>query len=92
MGSLVVRLKVLPSEVGLDLNRVRTLIEASLPVGMSIISHGEEPIAFGLVALILNIELEEKEGMMERLENAVRGAPSVSQIDVLGVSRKSAKL
>jgi translation elongation factor EF-1beta len=52
----------------------------------------DEPIAFGLVAVIVDIQIDEKEGLMDALEGAVRSSDLVSQADVIGVSRDSTSL
>ncbi|MEM1525445.1 MAG: elongation factor 1-beta [Nitrososphaerales archaeon] len=92
MKFLIVKLKVFPVDVGINLNEMAESIQKNLPKGMEIVSKYEEPIAFGLSALILNIKLEEKEGVMEALEKAVKSSKYVSEIQVIGVSTYSTHL
>ena len=48
----------------------------------------EEPVAFGLVALIAHVVLpEDAAGQMDRVEEAIRGVDQVSEIEVLRVGR-----
>jgi len=48
----------------------------------------EEPIAFGLVALIAHVVMPENvEGIMDRVEEAIKSVELVSEIQVLKVIR-----
>ncbi len=53
-------------------------------------SSKEEPIAFGLVALIADFVTDDKAGAMEEIENAIRSSDLVGEFEVLGASRISA--
>ncbi|MFQ6134736.1 MAG: elongation factor 1-beta [Nitrososphaerales archaeon] len=92
MSSLIARLKILPTDAGIKSSDIVESIREKLPEGMVVKNETEEPIAFGVVASILDIQFEEKEGEMDALEKAVRSSPLVSQVDVIGVSRVSASL
>ncbi len=50
----------------------------------------EEPIAFGLVALIADIVTDDEAGAMDAVEDAVRSSSLVGEFEVLGTSRISA--
>lgn len=90
--SLIVKLRILPTDAGLKSKEVYESFKNKMPTGMVVKNLAEEPIAFGLEASILDIQLEEKDGALEALEEAVRSSSLVSQVDVVGVSRGSAKL
>lgn len=92
MGFLITKLKVLPKEVGTDLGKMTSSIEKVLPKGAIIKRTGEEPIAFGLVALLLDIQTEEKEGAIDRVEEAVRTSELVSEVEVKGISKLSTRV
>jgi len=48
----------------------------------------EEPVAFGLVALIAHVVLpEDAAGHMEQVEEAIRSIDAVSEIQVLRMGR-----
>lgn len=89
---MLVRIKIFPEEAGLDLSEVARGIALKLPEGLSIRGEAKEPIAFGLEALILDIEVPDEEGMIDKVEDIVKGAPKVSNVQVLSASRLSAKL
>ena len=92
MGMLIAKIKVLPKEVGTDLKKMASSIEKVLPKGAAIKRTGEEPIAFGLVALLLDVQVEEKEGAVDRLEEAVKTSNLVSEVEVKGISKFSTRI
>ena len=92
MGSYVIRLKVLPQDTTTEHQRIIDSVAGVLPVEAKIRSQKIEPIAFGLSAVIVDIVAPEEEGMIEKIEAAVSGAPLVGQSELMGVSRMSSKL
>ena len=90
MAKVIASLKVFPTETTVNLQRLREKISASLPADASVYRFDEEPIAFGLVALIAHIAMpEDLSGKMEEVENALKRIPEVSEIQVITVSRAS---
>lgn len=87
MGSVLVRLKVLPDDVSVPLDELAEQIRRKLPQGSSLLRKAHEPIAFGLSALILDVKVSEGEGALDKLESSIKGVEHVSQVDVIGVSR-----
>jgi len=54
----------------------------------SVQRFAEEPIAFGLSALIVNMVLpEDKDGILDETEKRLTAIEEVSQIQTLGVNR-----
>jgi elongation factor 1-beta len=92
MGSYVIRMKILPEDPTTDLQKLLETVESLLPKPAQIRGHKVEPIAFGLSALIADIVAPEEEGAIDKIEEVVSKAPSVSQYEVIAVSRMSARL
>ncbi|MBI2937613.1 MAG: elongation factor 1-beta [Thaumarchaeota archaeon] len=93
MGSLLVRMKVFPNDAEIKSSDLVESVKSKLPAGMVIKRSSEEPVAFGLIATILDVQMEDKEeGSMDTLEEAVKSSNLVSQLDVIGISRVSASL
>jgi len=92
LGSVLVRLKVLPDDISVPLDELAEHIGRKLPQGSTILRRAQEPIAFGLSALILDVKVTEEEGVLDRLESAIKEVKHVSQVDVIGVSRFSTSL
>jgi len=92
LGSYVIRMKVLPEDTSTDLEKMVGSIGGLLPKPAQIRGHRVEPIAFGLSAIVMDVVAPEEEGIIDRIEEIVSKAPSVSQYEVIAVSRMSAKL
>lgn len=89
MTRLVARIKVLPTDVDINLDGLVEKLKSSLPDGMQLKNSAKEPIAFGLNALIVDFLLEDKEGQMDKLESAVRDTEGVSEIEIMNLSRQA---
>ena len=90
MGSVVVSYKIFPIDITTDFGELRRKIEASLPEFASIYGFGEEPIAFGLNALIAHIKIpEDKSGVLDELERKLQEIKEISQVQPGMVRRTS---
>jgi elongation factor 1-beta len=89
MARLVARIKVLPTDIDVNLDIMVNKLKSSLPDGMAIKNSVKEPIAFGLNALIVDFLLDDKEGQMDMLENMVKQTEGVSEIEVMNISRQA---
>ncbi len=92
MGSYVIRLRVLPQDTATEHQKIVDSVSGKLPQGARVRSQKVEPIAFGLSALIIDIEVPEEDGVVDKVEEAVSTAPLVGQYELLGVSRMSSRL
>ncbi len=90
MGSVVVSYKIFPVDITVDFNELREKIEGCLPEFASIYGFGEEPIAFGLNALIAHIKIpEDKTGVLDKLESNLVQIGEISQVQSVMVRRIS---
>jgi elongation factor 1-beta len=88
MAKVLASIKIFPTEANIDLNALKTQIQGSLPAGATVQRFEEDPIAFGLVALIAHVLLpEDVEGKMDEVEERIRSVESVSEIQVQRVVR-----
>lgn len=92
MARLIARIKVLPAEAETDLDGVVESLKKSIPEGMEIKAHAKEPIAFGLNAIVGDFMLDDAEGQMDKLEEAIKGITGVGEIEVMNISRASVKM
>lgn len=88
MAKVVIQIKVFPSEVSVDLAKLQDEIRRGMPEDATIIKVEEEPIAFGLVALILTISMAERDGLIEEVEKALMSTANVGEIQTVAVSRR----
>ena len=88
MARVLAAIKVFPNDANIDLAALKARIQSSLPSGSTVSKFEEEPVAFGLVAVIAYVVLpEDAAGQMDRVEDAIRSIEQVSQIEVLRMSR-----
>ena len=88
LGKVVASIKILPSEAETDLNAIKQALASSLPSEVEIHRFEEEPIAFGLKALIAHLVLpEDKVGKMDEVEAAIKEVKGVGEIEILMVRR-----
>ena len=92
MARLVVRIRILPAEPRSDLDEVVRLLKTEIPVGIQLMAHAKEPIAFGLQAIVGDFLIEDEEGQMDRLEDSIKNTRGVGQIEVMNISRQSVSI
>jgi len=86
MGEVAARIKIMPSGMDVDLNKLKEALTKVVPAGARVHGFSEEPVAFGLKALIVVIKVGDIEGGTEKVEEAfskVKGVESVS-VEELG--------
>jgi len=83
MAEVIVGLKVMPKTVEVDLDKLEKEIdEAIKPERMR-----REPIAFGLVALLVTKIIPDAGGELEKVENKIKSIPDVGEVEVTGLTR-----
>lgn len=87
MGEVLTTMKIMPDSPDVDLESIKSTIESSMPEGARIHEISEEPIAFGLVAVILQFITEDGEGGSEAVEEMVQAIEGVASFEVTGVGR-----
>jgi len=88
VARVIVSIKIYPSDATVDLNLLKKRIERELPEYASVYKFAEEPIAFGLVALIVHIIIpEERSGSLDEIEGCLRGIREVGEMETLMVRR-----
>ena len=90
MGSVIISYKIFPTDIIDDFSDLKKKIEQSLPEHASIYGFGEEPVAFGLKALIAYIKFpEDRTGLLDELEKGMEAINEISQIQTVMVRRTS---
>lgn len=90
MGSVVITYKIFPSEVTENFDKLKKKIEERLPEFSSVYGYGEEPVAFGLKVLLVQIKFpEDKTGILEEFEKNIENVEEISQVQTVMVRRTS---
>ena len=87
MGDVLTTMKIMPDSPDVDLDAIKATIESSMPEGAKLHDMAEEPIAFGLVAIILQFITDDGEGGSESVEEMVQAIEGVASIEITGVGR-----
>ena len=88
MAKVIISIKVYPANAEVNLDALKRRIKEEIPEYASIHRFDEEPIAFGLTALIVHIILpEERAGGVDEVERALKGTEGVGEIETVMVRR-----
>jgi elongation factor 1-beta len=90
LGSVIITYKIFPTDIIEKFDDLKRKIEANMPEFASVEGYGEEPVAYGLKALLVQVRFpEEKTGVLEEFEKKLEGISEVSQLQTLMVRRTS---
>jgi len=90
MGFVVVTYKIFPNDIISDFDPLKKKIESTLPEFATVHGYGEEPVAYGLKALLIQIKFpEDKTGILDEFEKKIETMEGISQIQTLMVRRTS---
>ncbi len=90
LGSVIITYKIFPTDIVDNFDELKKKIESQLPEFSSVEGYGEEPVAFGLKALLVQMKFpEDKTGILDDLEKKLEGVEGVSQIQTIMVRRTS---
>jgi elongation factor 1-beta len=90
MGATLVTYKVFPEDIVESFDTLKVEITKILPATSKIEGWGEEPVAFGLKALLVQVRFpEDVTGVVDDFEVALGKITGVSQVQTLQIRRTS---
>ena len=90
MGTVIVTYKVFPEDIVKNFDSLKKLIEEKIPKDSTVSGYGEEPVAYGLVALLVQVRFpEDQSGLVDEFETELGKIPGVSQVQTMDVRRSS---
>lgn len=90
MGTVIVTYKIFPEDIVENFDALKKEIDGKLPKDSSISGYGEEPVAFGLKALLVQVRFpEDQTGLVDEFETEMGKIKGVSQIQTMMVRRSS---
>jgi len=88
MAKVLVSIKIFPADINVSLDSLKEKIIETIPDYASVYRFDEEPIAFGLTALIAHILLpEDRSGGMDEIESSLRSIGQISEFEAQMVRR-----
>jgi len=88
LANVMVSVKIFPSEIIQDMKGFQETVRKSLEGKASVYKFEEEPVAFGLVALVAHLIVpEDAEGRWDEVEGRLKSLDGISEVQVL-VSRR----
>lgn len=81
MGDVLSTIKVMPTGVDVDLEKIKAEIESLGPHAVQVV-----PVAFGIKALEVQFIRPDSEGGTDELEDKMRAIEGVESVEVTGVT------
>ena len=88
MATVIVTMKIMPSDPSSDLEQIRHKAEHEIAsFGGKVGKVNIEPVAFGLRSVNIIFAMDESKGSTEELETKVAGIQHVNSVDIIDVRR-----
>ena len=88
MGITLIKIKIMPTSPEVNLKKIeekaKVIIEKNKGTRINFV---EEPIAFGLKAIIANFEQDENEGQLDPITQAIEKIKDVNSVEVIDIRR-----
>jgi elongation factor 1-beta len=86
MGKMVIRYKIFPDDIGVDLQSVYNEIKQKMEGKAEVGQFKSEPIAFGLNAIILDIRMDDKANV-DAIESVIKGIKNVGELEAIASTK-----
>jgi elongation factor 1-beta len=82
MGSVMMKIRVMPSDIDVDLNEVLEKIKNIQLEGVELRDSAIQPIAFGLKAIVLMAVMPDMEGIGDRYVEEIGKIEGVESVEI----------
>ncbi len=83
MGNVYMKLKVMPEDIDVDLEKIYEKIKEVAPENVEIKDYKIEPIAFGLKALLVMAVMPDEGGIGDELIEKIQSIEGVESVEVV---------
>ncbi len=87
MGEVAAKIRIMPNGIEVDFNKLKESIKKAIPTGAKLHGFNEEPVAFGLKALIVVVKVGDIEGGTEKVEEALSKLDGIESLQVVELGR-----
>ena len=87
MGQVSITFEIMPEGLEVNLDEMKSNVEAKIGGFCKVEQTDIKPIAFGLKALMMNVVVEDVEGMMDKLEAEIGSVPGVQNAKVSAMTK-----
>lgn len=87
MGEVAAKIRIMPTDMDVDLNKLREELTKVVPANARLHGFSEEPVAFGLKALMVVVKVGDLEGGTEKVEEAFSKVNGVENVSVEELGR-----
>jgi elongation factor 1-beta len=81
MGTVLAVIKIMPEDMEY-FEEIKESVKKALPEGAELQEMKEEPIAFGLKALVIGVTMEDTGGVLDKVEEALSKVPHIESVSV----------
>ena len=82
MGQVNITFEIMPDGIEIDLEEIKAKVKDTIGDISKIEQTEVKPIAFGLKALVMNVVVNDSEGIMDKLEEMIGGIEGVQNAKV----------
>jgi elongation factor 1-beta len=83
MGDVIVLIRVMPEDVGVDVDGIREEIKKRIPEGVRLRGLETKDIAFGLKAVNVVIQMKDSAGGPDAVQQALEKIPHVQSAEIM---------
>lgn len=86
MGEVAATYSLMPSEVESPIEKIKDTIPQVIPEEVTVRNMDIKPLAFGLKIVEVTFLMEDREGIIDRLEEALQSIEGIKNIDTVSMT------